>query len=84
MNMAKALVKKSKKGNDLVELTLGPRETAKLLCLLETAPDDVATEEIYTALCGAQDKTSNKKSYCIESTAKFQEWKDDYDFDTTL
>jgi hypothetical protein len=75
--MAKALVKKSKKGNDLVELTLGPRETAKLLCILETAPDDEGTEEIYTALCEAQDKTGNKKSYYIESTSKFQEFNED-------
>jgi hypothetical protein len=75
--MAKALVKKSKKGNDLVELTLGPRETAKLLCVLETAPDDVGTEGIYTALCEAQEKTGNKKSYYIETQAKFVEWKDD-------
>lgn len=75
--MAKALVKKSKKGNDLVELTLGPRETAKLLCLLEGAPDDVGTEEIYTALCGAQNKTMNRKEYYIETQSKFTEWKDD-------
>lgn len=77
--MAKALVKKSKKGNDLVELTLGPREMAKLMCVLETAPDDVGTEEIYTALCEAQDKTKNKKSYYIETQSKFVEWKDEED-----
>jgi hypothetical protein len=75
--MAKALVKKSKKGNDLVELTLGPRETAKLMAVLETAPDDEGTEEIYTALCEAQAGTGNKKSYYIETQSKFVEWKDD-------
>lgn len=75
--MAKTLVKKSKKGNDLVELTLGPRETAKLLVVLEGAPDDTMTEGIYTALCDAQDKTSNKKAYYIETDSKFVEWKDE-------
>jgi hypothetical protein len=48
--MAKAAVKKSKRGRDLVVLTMGPKEAAKLEAVLAAWVDDVNLGEIADAL----------------------------------
>ena len=57
--MAKAIVKKSKGGRDLVVLTMGPKETAKVLAVLASWEDDGDVMNIFNALDDAQDVTNN-------------------------
>lgn len=59
--MAQAKVVKSRRGNDLVVLTMGPKEAAKVSVVLEHAPYDENLESVALALDDARYATGNKK-----------------------
>jgi len=63
--MAKAKVVKSVRGNDLITLTLGPKETAKLAVILEPFMKDAHVSGVYDALGKARARTKNRKAASI-------------------
>lgn len=63
--MAKAKVIKSKRGNDLITLTLGPKETAKVAVVLEPFMKDAHISGVYDALGKARARTKNRKTASV-------------------
>ena len=63
--MAKAKVVKSKRGNDLITLTLGPKETAKVAVVLEPYMKDAHIAGVYDALGKARARTRNRKTAAV-------------------
>jgi len=63
--MAQAKVVKSRRGNDLVVLTMGPKEAAKVAVVLECAPFDENLESVALAIADARYATSNKKEASV-------------------
>jgi hypothetical protein len=67
--MAKAKVVKSKRGRDLVQLTIGPKEAGKLNALLYTSPTDDNLDAVLSALEGARAIAANSKAFEISEPA---------------
>ena len=59
--MAQAKVVKSRRGNDLVVVTMGPKEAAKVSAVLANAPWDENLESVALALDEARYATGNIK-----------------------
>jgi hypothetical protein len=69
--MAQAKVVKSKRGNDLIVLTIGPKEAATLVDALDNAGRGEYAEGIADAVSTAQVETSNSKYLKVNETVEF-------------
>lgn len=66
--MAKAFIKRSVRGNDLVNLTLGPKETASVVALLSAGPLNEHAQVVYNELTKAQFTSRNAKYASVKVT----------------
>ena len=71
--MAQAKVVKSRRGNDLIQVTMGPKEAAKVVAVLDAFTDDDNISAVSEAIESAQGEAGNTKYAEVSTEVKLSE-----------